>query len=401
MFDLPPSFFIVVDWRCSPGSSCRVGRPATGTPPARPARAPAPPALPAEPRGRERTLSGCVAITGSGLFLQASAQGHAGHMDDATRRAYRRAHPDADRGEPQPQAPAATVARLLANPRRVRRTGTAPPARAPRRRSAGTTARPAPAVTLRRHIGPSRLPGAPGNPGAPRHPEQPRPRRAANCSVTVWGTIADVTAALSLAAADDASRHRSAAAAPSGRRSSSTPPSGSSPAAARAASGMDELVRETGLGKMTVYRLFKSKDDLVGAYLARKAATVLAFIDAELIRLQGDPRAALLSVVDAVERDVTRTGFRGCPFTNVSSEYDDPQHPARSAAADYKFELHGRLERLADEIVPGARRGPGRADPPDHRRHVPLRRPARPRRSRRARPPARRAADRRSPSSRA
>ena len=73
---------------------------------------------------------------------------------------------------------------------------------------------------------------------------------------------------------------------------------------------MDELVRETGLGKMTVYRLFKSKDDLVGAYLARKAATVLGFIDAELVRLEGDPRAALLSVVDAVERDVTRTGFR-------------------------------------------------------------------------------------------
>ena len=84
--------------------------------------------------------------------------------------------------------------------------------------------------------------------------------------------------------------------------------------------GMDELVRETGLGKMTVYRLFKSKDDLVGAYLARKSATLLAFIDAELVRLQGDPRAALLSVVDAVERDVTRS-LRGGPFNNVSSEY--------------------------------------------------------------------------------
>ncbi|MPQ98788.1 TetR family transcriptional regulator [Modestobacter sp. I12A-02628] len=116
--------------------------------------------------------------------------------------------------------------------------------------------------------------------------------------------------------------------------------------------GMDELVRETGLGKMTVYRLFKSKDDLVGAYLSRKAATVLAFIDAELHRLDGDPRAALLSVVDAVESDVTRTGFRGCPFTNVSSEYDDPQHPARSAAADYKYELHERLLGLAGELVP-------------------------------------------------
>jgi AcrR family transcriptional regulator len=117
--------------------------------------------------------------------------------------------------------------------------------------------------------------------------------------------------------------------------------------------GMDELVRETGLGKMTVYRLFKSKDDLVGAYLSRKAATVLASIDAELARHRDDPRAALLAVVDAVESDVTSVGFRGCPFTNVSSEYDDPQHPARSAAADYKFELHARLEGLADQLIPG------------------------------------------------
>src|SRR3712207_1798932 len=92
---------------------------------------------------------------------------------------------------------------------------------------------------------------------------------------------------------------------------------------------------------------------LVGAYLARKAATLLALIDAELVRLEGDPRAALLSVVDAVERDVTRAGFRGCPFNNVSSEYDDPHHPARSAAADYKFELYARLERLAEQVVPG------------------------------------------------
>ena len=35
--------------------------------------------------------------------------------------------------------------------------------------------------------------------------------------------------------------------------------------------GMDELVRETGLGKATVYRLFPSKDALVGAYLRRLA----------------------------------------------------------------------------------------------------------------------------------
>jgi AcrR family transcriptional regulator len=170
-------------------------------------------------------------------------------------------------------------------------------------------------------------------------------------------TIRDVTATLPLAATDDAF-----AAADGGpvRRSRAERQAIVLDTAERLFAGrssrsvgMDELVRETGLGKMTVYRLFKSKDDLVGAYLSRKAATVLAFIDAELVRLEGDPKAALLSVVEAVERDVTRTGFRGCPFNNVSSEYDDPQHPARSAAADYKFELYSRLERLSDEIVPG------------------------------------------------
>jgi AcrR family transcriptional regulator len=170
-------------------------------------------------------------------------------------------------------------------------------------------------------------------------------------------TIPDVTAALPLAAADDV-----LAADVTGplRRSRAERQAIVLDTAERLFSGrssrsvgMDELVRETGLGKMTVYRLFKSKDDLVGAYLSRKAATVLAFIDAELVRLQGDPEAALLSVVDAVERDVTRTGFRGCPFNNVSSEYDDPQHPARSAAADYKFELYSRLERLSEEVAPG------------------------------------------------
>src|SRR4051794_21629437 len=235
-----------------------------------------------------------------------------------------------------PEASAVTVARLLGEP-------TPHPPRLSCRRGTEPAHRHCP--SSHRHLRPPASRPA----RASLVTQSDLPRRAANCSVTSWCTIRGVTAALPLTADDDASApvrrsraERQAIVLNTAERLFST-----------RSVGMDELVRETGLGKMTVYRLFKSKDDLVGAYLARKAATVLAFIDAELVRLQGDPRAALLSVVDAVERDVTRTGFRGCPFTNVSSEYDDPQHPARSAAADYKFELHMRLERLADEIVPG------------------------------------------------
>ncbi len=113
--------------------------------------------------------------------------------------------------------------------------------------------------------------------------------------------------------------------------------------------GMDELVRETGLGKATVYRLFPTKDALVGAYLVRLAGRILALIDADSA---GPPAAALLSILDAVEADVRREGFRGCPFNNASIEYPDPSHPARVAAREYRAALHGRLTALCGRLLP-------------------------------------------------
>ena len=111
--------------------------------------------------------------------------------------------------------------------------------------------------------------------------------------------------------------------------------------------GMDELVRATGLGKATVYRLFPSKDALVGAYLDRLAAGILATVDADPAGTAG----ALHNLVAAVRADVARPGFRGCPFHNASSEYADPQHPARIAARDYRAALRDRLLVRARQLT--------------------------------------------------
>jgi AcrR family transcriptional regulator len=118
--------------------------------------------------------------------------------------------------------------------------------------------------------------------------------------------------------------------------------------------GMDELVQATGLGKATVYRLYPSKDDLVAAYLARLAGTILAAIDAEITRHHRDPAAALLAILDAIEADLRRPGFRGCAFNNASIEYDDPAHPARAQARGYREALRGRLTGLATRLDPAA-----------------------------------------------
>jgi AcrR family transcriptional regulator len=115
--------------------------------------------------------------------------------------------------------------------------------------------------------------------------------------------------------------------------------------------GMDELVRATGLGKATVYRLYPTKDALVAAYLRRLATAISTAIEEQITAHAGDPGGALLAILDAIEADLRRPGFRGCPFNNASIEFDDPQHPARVQARGYRAQLRGTLSRLAVQLT--------------------------------------------------
>ena len=113
--------------------------------------------------------------------------------------------------------------------------------------------------------------------------------------------------------------------------------------------GMDRLIAETGLGKMSVYRVFATKDELVGAYLDRHATNILRLIDRDIDDID-DPRAALHAILDGVELDLRRPDFRGCAFGNAAAEYDDHDHPARRVAREYRRELLDRLDRTARRI---------------------------------------------------
>ena len=114
--------------------------------------------------------------------------------------------------------------------------------------------------------------------------------------------------------------------------------------------GMDELVRATGFGKATVYRLFPTKDALVGAYLDRTAREILALIDRDIAA--HDAAGAVRAIFTAIEADLARPGFRGCAFNNASIEFDDPSHPARVAAREYRAAVRSRLRALAEQVAP-------------------------------------------------
>jgi AcrR family transcriptional regulator len=120
--------------------------------------------------------------------------------------------------------------------------------------------------------------------------------------------------------------------------------------------GMDELVESCGLGKASVYRLFPTKDALIGAYLGRLADDIAAMIAARIAEHPDDPRGALLAIVDDIADDLRRPDFRGCAFNNASIEFADPGHAARIQAREYRAYLLATFTELAEELTP--ERGP-------------------------------------------
>jgi AcrR family transcriptional regulator len=95
------------------------------------------------------------------------------------------------------------------------------------------------------------------------------------------------------------------------------------------ATSADRVIEQVGITKVTFYRHFRTKDDLVVAFLERRLAWEQEMA-AQALTGQ-DPDEALRRVAHGIGADSCRPGFRGCPFINAGAEYVDPAHPVRQA----------------------------------------------------------------------
>ena len=111
--------------------------------------------------------------------------------------------------------------------------------------------------------------------------------------------------------------------------------------------GVDAIVAGAGATKMSLYRHFASKDELVAACLDDRVAAFWAWFDGVLARHPDDPRAQLRALFAGLAKRTTGKGFRGCPMTNAAIEFPEPDHPGRRVAETNKRELRARLETLA------------------------------------------------------
>jgi AcrR family transcriptional regulator len=113
--------------------------------------------------------------------------------------------------------------------------------------------------------------------------------------------------------------------------------------------GVDTVVAESAVAKTTLYSHFRSKDELIAAYLRRRSERWLAFVDDELAAQRGGPARRLLRVFDLLGDWFAEPGFRGCPFINACAEFADADHPASVVTRAHRQQLMARFVDLAAE----------------------------------------------------
>jgi AcrR family transcriptional regulator len=114
--------------------------------------------------------------------------------------------------------------------------------------------------------------------------------------------------------------------------------------------GVEAIVQQAGVAKISLYRSFPSKDDLVVAYLEDRNATFWRQWDERFAKYKGDPHAQLRAIMTYLAHRTTQPGYRGCPFINYCAEFPETAHPGHQVAEANKREMRRRFVEIAETL---------------------------------------------------
>jgi AcrR family transcriptional regulator len=122
--------------------------------------------------------------------------------------------------------------------------------------------------------------------------------------------------------------------------------------------GVDRIVADARVAKTTLYRHFRSKNDLVVAALERhQELWTHGWFEREITARAETPAGRLLAVFDALDEWFNQDAYPGCLFTNSVLEAHEPNNPVRAAAVrgiEDIFELllgHAREAGAKDPVA--------------------------------------------------
>lgn len=110
--------------------------------------------------------------------------------------------------------------------------------------------------------------------------------------------------------------------------------------------GIDTVLAEAGVAKMTLYKHFASKEDLIAAVMEQKGAAILAGFDAVIAAAGTSPDQRLLGIFDWLAGWFATPDFSGCAFLKAVGEYTGAGDKPREVATAFKRAMQERIETL-------------------------------------------------------
>jgi len=119
--------------------------------------------------------------------------------------------------------------------------------------------------------------------------------------------------------------------------------------------GMDRLVAETGISKTSMYKHFRTKEDLILAALTLRDKQFRSWLFRRMKELGTTPRGQLIALFDALKEWFAQEEFRGCMLMKAAAEYQEEADPIHILTVTHKRLLFSKFSAIAQKA--------GAADP--------------------------------------
>jgi len=115
------------------------------------------------------------------------------------------------------------------------------------------------------------------------------------------------------------------------------------------ATGVDTIASAADISKMTLYKYFRTKEDLVMEILSLRTLEFCDWLTDRLNKVSHDPTEKLNSLFDCIEEWLQNPESNGLPFLKASAEFPQKESPINQLSAELAREFGKYLTQLARE----------------------------------------------------
>lgn len=113
------------------------------------------------------------------------------------------------------------------------------------------------------------------------------------------------------------------------------------------ATGVDAIVKAANTTKMSLYKYFPSKDDLVVAFLRKRDEDFRSWFVGQVDGKADNPKDKLLAIFDVIGEWMDIPEFRGCAFINAAAEFPLEGNPVHQVSAEFYDKFRSYIADLA------------------------------------------------------